>query len=298
MQEQSISFGGSWSCGGGEIEAHFRPLFLDSPMRNWRLQRSFKENEQFGVHDFAVGCDKTKTIKTAEGCESACESEIVSNGSTGSPQRLPSSASQSFSGNFTAQSLPSIKNNKNISFPIPTVSFNAVYQLCHIYRHLFNEGIGLRQLLDYYFVLENFTQKCQARLCKNNDQSMGQWDEGMGVSVKSKEEVMHTLSRFGMKKFAGAVMYVLQTVFAMPDVYLLCEADEREGRFLLDEIMQAGNFGKFDGRIKHGGSQLSHAIEKTKHNLRLIGHYPSEVLWEPIFRVYHWLWRKLELWRW
>ena len=128
-------------------------------------------------------------------------------------------------------------------------------------------------------------------------QSMAQWAEGMGVAVKSNEEIMHTLSRFGMKKFASAVMYVLQTVFAMPDVYLLCPPKEKEGKFLLNEIMQAGNFGKYDERIKHGGTQFSHAIEKTKHNIRLLTHYPEEVLWEPFFRVYHWVWRKLELWR-
>ncbi len=35
----------------------------------------------------------------------------------------------------------------------PTASFNAVYQLCHLYHHLFDEGIGLRQIIDYYYVL-------------------------------------------------------------------------------------------------------------------------------------------------
>ena len=39
---------------------------------------------------------------------------------------------------------------------IPTVEFNLIFQLTHIYAHLMNEGIGLRQLLDYYFVLCDF----------------------------------------------------------------------------------------------------------------------------------------------
>ena len=180
--------------------------------------------------------------------------------------------------------------------PVPTNSFNAVYQLCHIYRHLFEEGIGLRQLLDYYFVLRALHIE-QGDLSDRTD-SMAQWAEGMGIAVKSNAEIMHTLSQFGMKKFAGAVMYVLQTVFAMPDVYLLCPPNEKEGKFLLNEIMQAGNFGKYDELIKHGGSKFSHAIEKTKHNLRLLTHYPEEVLCEPFFRVYHWIWRRFELWRW
>ncbi|MBQ0047149.1 MAG: hypothetical protein KBT33_06500 [Prevotellaceae bacterium] len=100
-----------------------------------------------------------------------------------------------------------------------------------------------------------------------------------------------------MKKFAGAVMCVLQTVFAMPDEYLICQPNEKEGKFLLNEIMMAGNFGKYDERIKHGDTQFSHAIEKTKHNLRVLTHYPEEVICEPFFRVYHWIWRRFELWR-
>lgn len=181
-------------------------------------------------------------------------------------------------------------------FPVAPVSYNAIYQLLHIYKHLFEEGIGLRQLLDYYFVLRALHIE-QGSLA-DRTQSMAQWAEGMGMSVKSNAEIKHTLSRFGMKKFAGAVMYVLQTVFAMPDEYLICQPNEKEGKFLLNEIMQAGNFGKYDDRIKHGGTKSQHAWEKTKHNLRLLTHYPEEVLCEPFFRVYHWIWRRFELWRW
>lgn len=36
---------------------------------------------------------------------------------------------------------------------VPTTSFNVIYILSHLYRHVFTEGIGLRQLIDYYFVL-------------------------------------------------------------------------------------------------------------------------------------------------
>lgn len=36
---------------------------------------------------------------------------------------------------------------------MPMTSFNVIYILSHLYRHVFTEGIGLRQLIDYYFVL-------------------------------------------------------------------------------------------------------------------------------------------------
>lgn len=181
-----------------------------------------------------------------------------------------------------------IGNSVNVSvsgctLPVATTSFNAIYQLGHIYCHLFDEGIGLRQILDYYMVLRTlYVEK--------------------GENKAGNEGIMRTLGRFGMKKFTSAMMYVLQTVFAMPDEYLICKPNEKEGRFLLNEIMQAGNFGKYDERIKRvKGSymkvQCNHAFEKWKHNLRLITHYPEEVLWEPIFRLYHFVWRRFQLWK-
>lgn len=173
----------------------------------------------------------------------------------------------------------------SISFPIPSNSFNAVYQLLHIYKHLFEEGIGLRQILDYYFVIKRLMMKDEGSHSMNDRR------------LRMKDEIMNTLERFGMKKFAGAIMYVLQTVFAMPQEYMLCAPDKREGQFLLNEIMQAGNFGKHDTRISHDGGKTKHAWEKLKHNFRLVGHYPEEVLWEPVFRVYHWIWRRFDLWR-
>lgn len=186
-------------------------------------------------------------------------------------------------------------------FPVPSVSFNVVYQLVHIYRHLFDEGIGLRQILDYYFVLQTLSVPLhRGKISPPQSPCVGGEDRENRLEVR--EECLKQIERLGMKKFASAMMYLLQKVFAMPDEYLICKPNEKEGDFLLSEIMQAGNFGKYDERIKRvEGSymkvQCNHAFEKWKHNLRLIAHYPEEVLWEPVFRLYHWVWRKCEFWR-
>ena len=47
-------------------------------------------------------------------------------------------------------------------------------------------------------------------------QTQGMWSKGLGTPVMSKEEVMAVLRSFGMGKFAGAVMWVLNEVFSMP----------------------------------------------------------------------------------
>ena len=41
---------------------------------------------------------------------------------------------------------------------IPTTAFNVVYQLTHLYHHFFDEGIGMRQIIDYFLVVKDFSK--------------------------------------------------------------------------------------------------------------------------------------------
>ena len=50
---------------------------------------------------------------------------------------------------------------------IPTTAFNVVYQLTHLYHHFFDEGIGMRQIIDYFLVVNNFSKN----VFLNNDLS-------------------------------------------------------------------------------------------------------------------------------
>lgn len=163
-----------------------------------------------------------------------------------------------------------ICDNANQEIPKPSLAFDRVYILVHIYRHLFHEGVGLRQLMDYYFVL------CQ------------------GFTENERRDTMRVLDSLKMHKFASAVMWILQEIFGMDDKYLITEANEKKGRFLLEEIIRAGNFGHYDPRIlrNRNESDLSHGLRKVKRNFRFIFNYPSEVLWSPIFKLWHFFWRK------
>ena len=50
---------------------------------------------------------------------------------------------------------------------IPTTAFNVIYQLTHLYRHFFDEGIGMRQIIDYFLVVNDFSKN----VFLNNDLS-------------------------------------------------------------------------------------------------------------------------------
>ena len=41
---------------------------------------------------------------------------------------------------------------------IPTTAFNVVYQLTHLYHHFFDEGVGMRQIIDYFLVVNDFSK--------------------------------------------------------------------------------------------------------------------------------------------
>ena len=183
-----------------------------------------------------------------------------------------------------------MSNRTSEGFAVPTASFNVVYQLAHLFEHYFEGGLGLRQMMDYHFSLKAWQKEIME--CKDV-QSQGMWSEGLGTPVMSAQEVMAVLRSLGMAKFAGAVMYVLHKVFAIPTHYYICEPNEKEGKKLLEEIMKGGNFGQYDTRdatLKKGG-MVKHGVWKLKRVMRLVRSYPEEALWEPVFRVYHLIWR-------
>ena len=185
-----------------------------------------------------------------------------------------------------------MKNKTHLGFSMMTSSVNVVYQMCHLYTHIFEGGIGLRQLMDYYFALRVWHNDVME--CKDL-QTQGMWSEGLGTPVMSAREVMAVIRSFGMGKFASAVMYVLQEVFEMPALCYICDPNEREGKKLLAEIMQGGNFGQYDTRdveLKKGG-MMKHGVWKLKRVMRLVRSYPEEALWEPVFRVWHLGWRMI-----
>lgn len=156
------------------------------------------------------------------------------------------------------------------TFPTPTDSFNRIFELCHIMHHEFDEGIGLRQLIDYFYLLRRgFTEEERQHDCK-------------------------LLSSFGMYRFAAAVMYIMKNVLGLKDEYLLMPTDEKTGRLLLRDIISGGNFGKYNTSFAHDGKDINprRYFYKTFHNLSLAMYYPSETLWEPLFRTWHFFWRK------
>ena len=229
---------------------------------------------------------------------------------------------------------------------IPTAEFNLIFQLTHIYAHLMNEGIGLRQLLDYYYVLcdfykvyQNFSKTHPSSLtlkggstafpkplspqgtgdvtapprrseplrskvggpskvspdCAGWDRRDAIGDMTSATAARSSstaiDRVQEELKELGLWKFAGAIMYIMQEVFGMPASRLIVPPNEKYGKFVLNEVLEAGNFGRHDARNRFGRSKLGHNLQRVYRDIRLVRYFPAEALCEPLFRVWHFFWR-------
>ena len=231
---------------------------------------------------------------------------------------------------------------------IPTAEFNLIFQLTHIFSHLMNEGIGLRQLVDYYYVLCDFYKVYQKsskitpslftlkegstshpapltlrgeggnrptrcseplrskdggpkrsspdcagwdRLSIEGDNSAGSTTAVTSSASTALDVVQKKLKELGLWKFAGGIMYIMQEVFGMPASRLIVPPNEKYGRFVLNEVLEAGNFGRHDARNRFGRSQLGHNLQRVYRDIRLVRHFPAEALCEPLFRIWHFFWR-------
>ena len=243
---------------------------------------------------------------------------------------------------------------------IPTAEFNLIFQLTHIFSHLMNEGIGLRQLVDYYYVLCDFYKvyqksskitpslftlkegstshpdpltlrgeggnrptRCSEPLRSKDggpskvSPNCAGWDRRDAIgdmtsataststytsataarssfavnSSAAIDRVQKELKELGLWKFAGGIMYIMHEVFGMPASRLIVPPNEKYGKFVLNEVLEAGNFGKHDARNRFGRSKLGHNLQRVYRDIRLVRYFPAEALCEPLFRTWHFFWR-------
>jgi hypothetical protein len=99
----------------------------------------------------------------------------------------------------------------------PTATMMAFLMMLHLQQCFLYEGITMRQLLDYYYVL----RKLEGRFKPFRD----------GVTISQLFKV------FGLTKFAQGVMWVMQEAFGLSKDYMPCEISRSDGEYILDVIM-------------------------------------------------------------
>lgn len=143
---------------------------------------------------------------------------------------------------------------------VPTIEFNLVYQMAHMMKHFFSEGLGIRHLMDYYYVL-------------------------MSDEMQTGKDYTSVFYELGMLKFTKAVMWVLGNVFLLDGKRMVCEPDERRGKLLLQEIMAGGNFGHSDERFAKRLMTKSTTFSILIKNAKLLWLFPEEAIMAPVSNV-------------
>lgn len=140
-------------------------------------------------------------------------------------------------------------------FCVPDAEFNRVFLLAHAFRHYLSEGLGLRQVMDYYFLTKSLN------LDLNNDR---------------------VIEELGMARFEKAMKWVLLYVFEGKDR----EDGRKYGKMLLEHIMDGGNFGQHKAAtVASRNTHFGRFINQLTHDIRLIRYYPSEAVWAPISMI-------------
>lgn len=141
---------------------------------------------------------------------------------------------------------------------VPVDDFNVIYQLSHMQRHFFYGGIGLRQIIDFYYLLKN------------------------AQYIKRKKELEQIIKEVGLYRFSQAVSWILKDVLGLSEENLITKPDRKRGGLLFDEIMQGGNFGQYDQRVSKKLSRISTTLSIAIRNLKLIWLFPEEAISAPI----------------
>ena len=155
----------------------------------------------------------------------------------------------------------------------PTSGFNMVLQLTHIFNHFLSEGVGLRQVMDYYFLLLAAKEECEL---------------ADGPCIK---EVLTEVRRLGLMGFLQALMWVMHEVLGMKEECMVVPMDAKRGRVLLDEILAGGNFGHYESRYWYSGmSRWKFYVARIRRMAHFLRYYPDEVLWDVPFRIWQRCW--------
>lgn len=176
---------------------------------------------------------------------------------------------------FKTEGSKHIVHDDRLGFNVPDDIFSLLLTLNHNLWHLLYEGVGLRQMMDLYFVAK---------------------------AMRSSDESKRLLSHFKLCRFASASAWVLWYLFDgcradslfVKDSSPLPSPNEKAGRFLLSEIMKSGNFGHYDSRNNwsKSGSRVLLMIRWIRHTFRLFMYYPIEVLWTPLGILWISFWRR------
>ena len=146
---------------------------------------------------------------------------------------------------------------------VPTVEFDAVHQMQHMLRHFIVEGIGLRHLIDYYYLM-------QSLYAENSDTA----------------NIGETFRFLGMDRFASGIMWIEKEILGIDERLLLVPVSERVGRIILEGVMAGGIFGHYRKENKERRkSVLRRGLIDAWRMMKIMPVQPREVIYRLMGKI-------------
>ena len=151
----------------------------------------------------------------------------------------------------------------DVTVSVPTERFNVVYQMGHILIHLLDEGIGLRHMVDYYYVLRTLGS----------------------LSEAEKQQISEEWNRLGMLRLATGVMWVEKEILGLPDELLIVKPNAKRGKVLLEEMLEGGNFGHYSSIQELKGSYFTFRFSKAVKLMKISQLFPGEASYRMLHKA-------------
>lgn len=169
-------------------------------------------------------------------------------------------------GFFKRESDIQFSNMSEIGFCVPTNKFNLVFQLSHMMRHFFTQGIGLRHAIDYYYLLKQ------------------------EITRSDCNDAIAVMKQCGMFKFFCSILWIEKEILGL-DIKDIADPNEKAGRLILREMLKGGNFGKQNQHIC-SNIVLSYA-KQMGYNMQYVFEFPSETLSRPFTLIWDYIVKKI-----
>lgn len=161
---------------------------------------------------------------------------------------------------FRESSDAQFKNDSGDGYYVPTNTFNLVFQLSHMVRHFFTQGIGLRHAIDYFYLLQQ------------------------DMSAKEMQEAVSVMKRCGMYKFFCAVLWIEKDILGLEKNTDITSTNEKAGKLVLHEMLKGGNFGH---QYQHHHKKVIVEFAKQMvYRFQYVSEFPSEPLSRPFSLVW------------
>lgn len=162
-------------------------------------------------------------------------------------------------------------------YPVPTLAptYNVLFVFVHLYYHFINEGVGLRQFVDWYYLIDKWESEIDKCILEKHLKGIGLFHAFLGL---------------------GAVLTDFLGLDKSKFPYEISEKNHHNSLKLIDNILDKGNFGHNTKYVQPHG--MIHGLQQFWQVFKQcvkFGHYAPTESWGYLIVKIRWWIKKLNM---